>query len=93
MSCRVPILASAVQGIPELVRPDLEAVLVPPGDTSQWADALALMLSAPAANAPLAARARARVENCFSDTQLLPHHLALISATAASGPVRSVSAP
>lgn len=86
MACRVPIIASAVHGIPELVQPDLEALLVPAGDTVAWADALARMLSAPAAAATLAHRARARVENEFSDRVLLPQHLALMQITvAASG--------
>ncbi len=33
MACDVPILSSGVHGVPEQVRPELEATLVPPGDT------------------------------------------------------------
>lgn len=84
MACRSPIIASAVHGIPELVRPDLEALLVPAGDTVRWADALARMLCTPAAANTLARRARARVENEFSDRALMPRHLALLSAIAAA---------
>jgi len=80
MTCQVPILASAVHGIPELVRHDLEAILVPPGDTSAWAHALARMLAYPEANRRLAHRARARVETEFSETALRSKHLALICA-------------
>lgn len=84
MALGTPILASAVQGVPELVRPDLEAVLLPAGDTIAWCEGLARLLSAPQVGQELAARARARVENLFSAQTLLPRHLALASDVAAS---------
>ncbi len=83
MACRTPIIASAVHGIPELVRPDLEASLLPAGDTAAWCEALARMLSSPAIGRDLAARARARVENHFSAGAVSPRHLALAAEVAA----------
>ena len=83
MACRTPILASAVQGVPELVRADLEARLLPAGDTAAWCEGLARLLAAPAAGRELAARARARVEEKFSAGSVLPRHLALAGAIAA----------
>jgi glycosyltransferase involved in cell wall biosynthesis len=84
MALGTPILASSVQGVPELVRPDLEAVLLPAGDTVAWAEGLARLLAAPAIGRELAARARARVENQFAAAALLPRHLALAAEVAAA---------
>lgn len=83
MACRAPILASAVHGIPELVRNGLEALLLPPGDTVAWCDGLARLLSAPSVGHELAARARARAENLFTVPAVMPRHLALAAAVAA----------
>lgn len=83
MACRTPIIASAVHGVPELVRADREARLVPAGDTSAWCESLARLLAAPEIGHELAARARARVEDKFSATAVLPRHLALAGAVAA----------
>jgi len=83
MACRAPILASAVQGIPELVRGDLEARLLPAGDTVAWCEGLARLLAAPETGRELAMRARARVEGTFAASVVLPYHLALSSAVAA----------
>lgn len=83
MACRVPILASAVHGIPELVRDGLEAALLPPGDTVAWCDGLARLLAAPAIGRSLAARARARAENVFAVPAVMPRHLALAAAVTA----------
>lgn len=82
MACRVPIIASDVHGIPELVRPDLEASLVPAGDTAAWCDALARRLAAPGVGAELAARARARVESTYRASAILPRHRALLAEVA-----------
>lgn len=77
MALRTPIIASAVHGVPEIVRDGLEACLLPPGDTVAWCENLARLLSAPAIGRDLAARARSRAENTFSAPAVLPRHLAL----------------
>ncbi len=82
MALRVPIIASAVHGIPELVRADLEACLLPAGHTSAWADQLARLLAAPAIGCALATRARSRAETHFDVTAVMPRHLALIAEAA-----------
>lgn len=91
MAMGASILASDVHGIPDLVRPGLEAVLVPAGDTAAWSEALARLLANPDAGRQLAARARARVVERFEAAAVLPRHLALIAAVAANG--ARVSAP
>lgn len=84
MALGAPIIASDVHGIPDLVRPDLEAVLVPAGDTAAWCEALARLLAQPDQGRRLAARARARVVERFEAAAVLPRHLALIAEVAAA---------
>ena len=83
MACCTPILSSGVQGVPELVRADLEATLVPPGDTVALCEAMARLLISPEIGQALASRARARVVNQFEAGQLLPRHAALAAEVAA----------
>lgn len=83
MACRTPIIASSVHGVPELVRADCEALLLPAGDTAAWCDGLARLLAAPGIGRDLAARARARVEDRFAASAVLPRHLTLASEVAA----------
>jgi glycogen(starch) synthase len=59
---RVPVVASAVGGIPEVVGSDGEALLCPPGDAEAFAAALAETFADPAATA-------ARVERAFEHAQ------------------------
>lgn len=87
MALGSPMLASAVQGVPELARDGLEAVLLPAGDTVAWCEGLARLLAAPGIGRELAARARARAENVFSAPAVLPRHLAL-AAHVTAGPTQ-----
>jgi len=43
MACRLPVLATCLSGIPELVRPGETGYLVPPADSLALADALAMV--------------------------------------------------
>jgi glycosyltransferase involved in cell wall biosynthesis len=83
MALRAPILASAVHGVPELVRDGLEACLLPPGDTVAWCESLARLLATPSIGLELAARARARAESSFAAPAVMPRHLALVTTAAA----------
>lgn len=83
MAWGLPIMASAVHGIPELVRSGQEALLLPAGDTVAWAEGLARLLNAPGLGRDLAAGARARVVENFDAVAVLPQHLALIATLAA----------
>lgn len=78
-----PILSSNVQGVPELVRPELEATLIPPGDTIALCEGMARLLRAPEIGRSLATRARARVIAEFEAGSLLPRHAALAAEVAA----------
>jgi glycosyltransferase involved in cell wall biosynthesis len=67
---RVPVVASRVGGIPELLRDERDALLFPPGDAGACADALARTLSDRDATA-------ARVESAYDAVQAfrLPAYL------------------
>jgi len=82
MACRVPIIASAVHGIPELARPDVEALLLPAGDTVAWCHGLARLLSGPSLGRDLAMKARLRAETQFDAAAVLPRHAGLARAVA-----------
>jgi glycosyltransferase involved in cell wall biosynthesis len=84
MACGTPILSSGVHGVPEQARPDLEALLIPPGDTVALCEGMARLLLSPETGLTLAARARARVVDEFEASRLLPRHQAL-AATVAAG--------
>ena len=78
MGFGLPIVSTDVHGIPEMVRPDHEALLVPPGDSAALAGALQRLLGSPATGQALAQRARARVAAEFASQVILPRHLALL---------------
>ncbi|MBP6507892.1 MAG: glycosyltransferase family 4 protein [Opitutaceae bacterium] len=83
MACGTPLLASDIPGISEMARDGLEAALVTPGHTTEWAEALARVLNAPAEARARAKQARARIESHFAARIVLPRHLALAHAVAA----------
>ena len=83
MACSTPILSSDVHGIPEQVRPNLEAKLVPPGDTVALCEGMAELLLNPKMGNEYATRARTRIANEFAATIGLPRHACLARAVTA----------
>lgn len=61
MSCGLPVVASGVSGIPELVQDGYSGLLVPPGDPWSLADALARLASDPSLRCRLGATARRQI--------------------------------
>jgi len=61
MACGVPIVASKVGGIPEMIRDGLDGKLVPPGDPKALADGLVEVLTGQSGANKLASNARDRV--------------------------------
>jgi glycosyltransferase involved in cell wall biosynthesis len=74
-ACRVPIVASAVGGIPEAVRDGLNGLLVPPGDTPALAKAIVELLPDTARRQAMGADGLALVEREFSPRQMVEGHL------------------
>jgi glycosyltransferase involved in cell wall biosynthesis len=65
-ACGVPAVATAVGGVPELVRDGETGLLAPPGDAEGLASALAGLLADPQLAARLGTAARQRAEAQFS---------------------------
>ena len=59
MSCGVPVVASRMTGIPELVKDGLNGFTTPPGDAAQLANALGRLQCDPSLRRRLGAAGRA----------------------------------
>jgi len=77
-----PVVAAAVNGIPELIREGETGFLVPPEDPTALAAVLARVVAAPDAAARLAARGRALVEQRHPWSLVAPAYLALCAQVA-----------
>jgi glycosyltransferase involved in cell wall biosynthesis len=66
MRARLPIVATAVGGVPELIRSEKEGLLIPPGDAAALAEAIHRALHERSASAGWARAARERFEERFS---------------------------
>jgi glycosyltransferase involved in cell wall biosynthesis len=64
-ACGVPIVTTAVSGIPELIEDGVSGLLVRPSDPAALADALEAMLQSPVLREGLRVNARSRVAEAF----------------------------
>lgn len=91
MALGAPCVATALVGIPELVRHEVTGLLVPPQDVDALADALQRLLASPGERDTLARHARALVEREFDVARNAAQLRALFGA-AASAPLSSMVA-
>lgn len=84
MGFGLPIVSTNVHGVPEMVRHGSEALLVPPGDPSALADAIATLLADSNEAQRLAANAQRRVASEYDARTLLPRHAALAASIASN---------
>jgi len=73
----VPIVATAVGGIPEAVKDGITGVLVPPKDPSRLADAILQLLDDQERRHQLGRAGRLWVENTFSADRMVEGNLAV----------------
>jgi glycosyltransferase involved in cell wall biosynthesis len=71
MAAGVPVVASAVGGIPDQIRHDKEGLLVPPGDTGAIGDALLALLRDPDRARRLGEAGRRRATSQFSHATMV----------------------
>jgi glycosyltransferase involved in cell wall biosynthesis len=71
MAAGVPVVASAVGGIPDQIRHDKEGLLVPPGDTDALADALLALLRDPDRARRLGEAGRRRATSRFNHATMV----------------------
>ena len=71
MAMGLPVVATRVGGIPEVVEDGMTGCLVPPGDEAALAAALGRLVADPALAARLGAAGRARVQAQFTVEQMV----------------------
>ena len=76
MAAGLPVVASRVGGIPEVVDAGTTGILVPPGQPAPLAEAIASLLDDPARAAQLGAAGRRRAEQ-YSWSRIAPEYLRL----------------
>lgn len=86
MSCGLPVVASAVGGLPEIVDSEVGA-LVPPGDPTALAQAITGLLTDDDRSGK-GLRARARVVAMWSNDRLVERHLEIYEDLVRGRPVR-----
>ncbi len=72
MACEVPVIASRVGGLPEVVREGVTGYLRAPDDTAGMAEAALALLRDPAAHAAMGAAATADVRERFRHDAIVP---------------------
>ncbi len=77
MSCGVPVVGTAVGGLPEVVTDGESGFLVPVGEVRAMADASIALLSSDEKHARFAAAARARAKSEFDSKKIIPQYEAL----------------
>jgi colanic acid/amylovoran biosynthesis glycosyltransferase len=65
MAMEIPCVSTAITGIPELIRSEVDGILVPPGDQEQLAAALERLIDDPDLREQLGRAGRRRVQNNF----------------------------
>lgn len=70
MICGVPVVATAVNAVPDLVVPGVTGMLVPPGRPGQLAAAIRFLLDSPEVAVRMATGARARLADQYGDPAL-----------------------
>jgi glycosyltransferase involved in cell wall biosynthesis len=82
MACGIPVVATAVNAVGDVVVPGETGLLVPPGRPGLMADAVGFLLDSPGVAAGMAAAAQARLGKRFGEEAL---RQALTAAYAAGG--------
>jgi sugar transferase (PEP-CTERM/EpsH1 system associated) len=77
MACGLPVVSTAVGGIPDLVQENVTGLLVPNRDSAAMAQALALYAADPALAQHHGAAGRARIEQHYSVTTMVQEYTCL----------------
>lgn len=84
MACGTPVIASAVGGVPEIVREGVNGCLIPARDAPALARATLRLMGDPALRQRLARGARETVEAGFSQARFIEDHLRLYESILAN---------
>jgi N-acetyl-alpha-D-glucosaminyl L-malate synthase BshA len=72
MACEVPVVASRVGGLPEVLTDGVEGFLVEPRDTVKMAERALTILSSDSRRREMGLRARAKARAQFCSTEIIP---------------------
>jgi L-malate glycosyltransferase len=75
LSAGLPVIASRIGGIPEIIADGRTGYLVPAGDVDALADRLLLLVNDPSTRRALATAARGAALACYRTAVVLPEHL------------------
>ncbi len=87
MACGLPIVTSEIDGMKDLLTDDVDALMIPPGDTDALAQALAVLIDSEDLRSELGAKARRTIEE-----RCLPHHEAKCWVDIYSSVIKSYNA-
>ena len=85
MACEVPVVASRVGGVPELVDDGRTGFLCPPDDLESMADASIRLLTDDGLHARMAKAARVRAVERFADARIVPMYERLYDEVLGAG--------
>lgn len=91
MAFGLPVVASNVGGLPEVVEDGVTGLLVPPGDVKALADSLARLLRDPELRARMGRAGQERVRSEFTVDQIVPKTLAVYESVVREGANESLS--
>jgi N-acetyl-alpha-D-glucosaminyl L-malate synthase BshA len=84
MACGVPVVATRVGGVPEVVVDGDSGLLFPPGDVAAMSDGVLALLDDPARRDRMAKAARARAETEYQPAPMIDRYLEIYERTLAS---------
>jgi N-acetyl-alpha-D-glucosaminyl L-malate synthase BshA len=85
MACEVPVIASKVGGVPELVEDGISGFLCAPDDLTGMASAAVRLLTDESLHRQVALAARERAVRCFADTKIIPMYEAYYDEVLGTG--------
>ncbi len=83
MSCEVPVVASRIGGLPEVIRHGIDGYLVEVGDLEEMANCSQQILRNEALRRRLGREARRRVLGKFTPQRIVPQYESLYQGTLA----------
>ncbi len=71
MAAGHPVITTNTSGMPEIVREDIDGLLVPPGDAQSLSQAIVRLLQSPPLARQMGENGKKRVEEKFTKTRML----------------------
>jgi glycosyltransferase involved in cell wall biosynthesis len=93
MAAGLPVISTAVGGVPELVESGEHGLLVPPGDRRAFTDAMQTLLDYPEKRAAMAAAASVRASRAFSADRMAQGYASLYRTALPAGLPAASSKP